>query len=332
MTVMNNFIYQTLRYTLTCMGILSLCLSLSGCEKDDLDDESVIVMTPVSKEEKELKEWIEEHFVRPYNINVVYKWNKNHTQEGSYTYPPEISKVKSVLETIKTLWIDIYTLEDMGGEHFFKEKAPIHIYLYGGRHLDGNGVELIGNSDATTKEMFLYNVNEFDPNNEAEVYALMRCVHHQYLKLLMETLPYDRNQFLKISRNRYDASTKFIADIKKGNAYGAGLFKPSPYAHRRGFFTFHSFLSLENDFAEIGSVMLTHTPKEIDLALKEAATPLWDANPEQQDKNNEEARQAHKELSEKLEFVKKYFKETVKISLNNLQLVSVKALKQYSKK
>ncbi len=313
------------------LGVFFPLCFLSGCDNEQFSDESVIKTPSLRDNEKELNTWIVENFTHPYNINVIYKWDKNRIPEGSYTYPPIMSKVKDVLETVKRLWLDIYTLDDLGGSNFFIEKAPIQIYLYGGRNLDSNGVELIGNSDATAREMFLYNVNEFDKSNKADVYALMRTVHHQYVKLLMEALPYNRSNFLKVSRNRYDESTKLIAKVKKDKSFGAELLKPSPYANRRGFFTFHSFLSLESDFAEIASVMLTHTPKEIEEALKEAATPLWDNDPEQQNKNEEEARQAYKELSEKLEFVKKYFKETVRLSLKDLQLISIKELKKYLK-
>lgn len=79
--------------------------------------------------------------------------------------------------------------------------------MYGGRNVDGNGMELLDNPEATTNEMFLYNINEFDPKDEDKVFVLMRSVHHQFARHLMELFPYDRNSFLSISRNKYIEST-----------------------------------------------------------------------------------------------------------------------------
>ena len=163
-------------------------------------------------------------------------------------------------------------------------------------------MKLLGNKEATTNEMFLYDVNDFDPKDEEKVFILMRSVHHQFAKRLMELFPYDRNKFLTISRSRYIESTKLIADFFKGKTQGYRLFSLSSYANKRGFLTFHSFLSAEDDFAEIISAKLTHTPKE-----------------------------AYKELTEKEAFVEDYFIKEIKISLDYLQTISIKQLKAYTK-
>lgn len=196
--------------------LFATCLLLAGCEQEAaLSDQSVVDLGAVQRNRTELDEWILNTFTRPYGIEIEYRWDKNVAQNGSYTYPPEAANVKSVLETIKALWIDLYTASDLGGEKFFLSKNPVKIYMYGGKNIDGNGVELLGNTEATTNEMFLYNVNDFDPKDEDKVFILMRSVHHQFAKRLMELFPYDRNKFLTISRNRYIESTKLIADIFK---------------------------------------------------------------------------------------------------------------------
>lgn len=328
---MKRNISKTIRYVQQGVFILAALIISAGCSESDLSDNSVIGIEG-SEQVTELDQWIQKTFTEPYNIEIVYRWNKNEAQDESYTYPPDLTKVKSVLETIKALWIDVYTLPELGDAGFFREKSPIKIYLYGGKNLDANGVELICNTETTTKEMYLYNVNEFDKSDRDQVYLLMRSVHHQYTRLLMEALPYDRNGFLEVSRNRYWESTRLIAEIFLGRPQGVDLFEPSPYANKRGFFTFHSFLSLESDFAEIASIKLTHTQTEVLDFLEEAKEPYHDpANPDVQAQNDEDARQAYKELTEKLAFVENYFKKTVKLSLNHLQIVSVKQFNKFLK-
>ncbi len=313
--------------------LFATCLLLAGCEQEaTLSDQSVVDLGAVQRNRTELDEWILNTFTRPYGIEIEYRWDKNVAQNGSYTYPPEAANVKSVLETIKALWIDLYTASDLGGEKFFLGKNPVKIYMYGGKNIDGNGVELLGNAEATTNEMFLYNVNDFDPKDEDKVFILMRSVHHQFAKHLMELFPYDRNKFLTISRSRYIESTKLIADVFKGEMQGRRLLTLSPYPSKSGFFTFHSFLSAEDDFAEIISTKLTHTPKEVLKALAEAKKPYYDpSDPEVQKTYDEEARQAYKELTEKEAFVEDYFNKEIKISLDYLQMISIKQLKAYTK-
>ncbi|MCI6213374.1 putative zinc-binding metallopeptidase [Bacteroides heparinolyticus] len=312
--------------------LFTACLLLAGCEQEAaLSDQSVVDLSMVQRNKTELDEWILNTFTRPYGIEIEYRWDKNVAQNGSYTYPPESANVKSVLETIKALWIDLYTTSDLGGEKFFLGKNPVKIYMYGGKNIDGNGVELLGNTEATTNEMFLYNVNDFDPKDEDKVFILMRSVHHQFAKHLMVLFPYDRNKFLSISKSKYLESTKLIATIFKGDTQGRNLLTLSRYAYKRGFFTFHSFLSAEDDFAEIISTKLTHSPKDVLKALAEAKEPNHDPDPEVQQTYDEEARQAYKELTEKQAFVEDFFNKEIKISLNYLQLISMKQLKAYMK-
>lgn len=316
----------------------SLCLLLvssllAGCEKEaPLSDRSVVDSGAVGPEKTELDKWILDTFTLPYGIKVEYRWDKNVVQNGSYIYPPEVANVKSVLMAIKSLWIDLYTSPDLGGEKFFLGKNPLKIYMYGGRNVDGNGMELVDNPGATTNEMFLYNINEFDPKDEDKVFVLMRCVHHQFARHLMELFPYDRNKFLSVSRTKYIESTTPIAWVFKGETQGRRVFVLARYANRKGFFTYHSFLSPEKDFAEIISSKLTNSPKDILKALAEAKTP-YEAGPDQdlQNEYNEQAARAYKELIEKQTLVEEYFNKEIKISLNYLQLRSIKQLKAFIK-
>ncbi len=313
--------------------ILLISLLLAGCEKEAaLSGQSVIESGTIQREKTELDKWILDTFTHPYGIEVEYRWDKNVSVSGNYTYPPEISTVKSVLETIKTLWIDLYTSPEIGGKNFFRGKNPLKIYMYGGNNVDANGMILLGNPEATSNEMFLYNVNGFDPKNEDKVFILMRSVHHQFARLLMEIFPYNRSQFLAVSRNKYIESSKPIAHVFRGAGQGHPLFTLARYANKKGFLTYHSFLSPENDFAEIISCKLTHTPKDIIKALIEAKTPYqsW-GDPVMQQIYDREAREAHKELEEKLALAEDYFSKEINIPLNYLQVASVKQLKAFTK-
>ena len=66
-------------------------------------------------------------------------------------------------------------------------------------------------------------------------------------------------------------------------------------------------------------------------ALAEAKAPYSDEDPEVQRAYDEEARQVYKELTEKEAFVEGYFNKEIKISLDYLQMISIKQLKAYTK-
>lgn len=305
-------------------------LTMSCNEEEKLSPDSVIDAGVIRRDETELSKWIHDNYTRPYGIAVNYRRNKNTAPEGSYTVPPSIDKVEAVLQTLKALWIGLYTDKEFEGGHFLKGKSPITIYLYGGRNTDINGVELPGNSRALPIEMHIYNVNDFDPKDKNKVFLLMRSVHHQYAKRLMEIFPFKRDDFLAISRHRYTYSTKFIADL--GTEVSDELYELNEYANTRGFYTLHSFLSAEDDFAEIISCTLLYTPKEIRKAEKRAKTPDYDSDPVVQEMYAKEAEQAHREFMAKQAFVNDYFLKEVKIPLRRLQTISVKKMRSYFSK
>ena len=295
--------------------LLVISFLLAGCEEEaSLSARSVVEAGETEREKTELDKWILDTFTRPYGIEVEYRWDKNAVQNGSYIYPPEVANVKSVLNTIKTLWIDLYTAPELGGDKFLLGKNPLKIYMYGGRNVDGNGMELLDNLEATTNEM-------------------LRSVHHQFARHLMELFPYDRSKFLSISRNKYIESTKSIAWIFKGETQGRRGFILAGYPNKKGFFTFHSLLSPEKDFAEIISLKLTYGPKDLLQALDRAKTPYnAGSDKDLQKEYDEQALQAYKELVEKQAFVEDYFSKEIKISLNYLQLISMKQVKEFINK
>lgn len=298
-------------------------LYLAGCSSEKLSDFSV-VDSNFTHHNTELDQWIQKEITIPYGIEVQYRWDKNSSERGNFNFPADVQKVQSVLQAIKTLWLDIYTLPNLGGKDFFKGKNPIRIYMYGGKNIDARGVELIYNTQATTAEMYIYNVNDFDPKDYEKVYVLMRSVHHQFAKRLLSVIPSDRDNFLKISQERYRGNTEFIATLGRGNDRRfIGL---SSWAHKRGAFSLFSLISAENDFAEIISLMLTSSQNEIENALKDAQEP-YDSSA----KEVEAARKSYQEITQKHKMVDDYFRKQININLRRMQTISVQQIQNYVK-
>jgi hypothetical protein len=179
--------------------------------------------------------------------------------------------------------------------------------------------------------MCLYNVNGFNPGDADKMFVLMRSVHHQLAKRLMQLIAYDRDKFFTISGHRYTGSTESIA-APLGNAHtGKEKFGLDAYANKRGFYTMLSFLSAEDDFAEIISATLTSTPKEVYDATVTAKTPDTDVDPEVNARYAKEAEQAYKEFTEKQAFVNEYVQKNWHINLKQMQVISVRRINAYVK-
>lgn len=306
-------------------------LILVGCGDEKLNERSVVNDGKKQIESTELDKWILNNITKPYGIEVVYRWEKNAGATGTFIYPPKIEKVRAVLEAVKEIGLETYELEGVGGKDFLRGRAPIRLYLYGGGNPDENGVERLYNHRLTAAEMCLYHVNSFEPNDSDKVYVLMRSVHHQLAKRLMQLIPYDRDKFFNISGHRYTGSTEQISAPLSYARTGKEKFGLDGYANKRGFYTMLSFLSAEDDFAEIISATLTSKPKELADAALTAQTPDTDIDPEVSQRYAKEAEQAYKEFIEKQTFVNEYIQKSWQINLKQMQDISVRRLYSYIK-
>ena len=314
--------------------IKTLCflsiLALASCAEDALSPDSVIDAQAGQTVRTELDCWIEDQLTAPYGIAVEYRWNKYTAPIQGFTTPPDTTNIRAMLTTVKDLWIDLYTSSNAGGKDFLKDKKPLKIYLFGGPNLDGNGVELLNNPKSTHVEMYLFNVNKFSADDYVCVYKLMRSVHHQFAKRLMEVFPYDRDAYAAISKPLYTAgSTEFIAKRLKYMKNEMELFGIVNYALINGMFTYYSFLSPEDDLAEMISIHLMHTPKEISQLMEDAREPKVEPDDIFYEQEKKLLEQRHEELVQKRDLMLSYFKDEVDIPLNVLQKLSLKKLKRY---
>ena len=78
---------------------LALGLTLASCSKDQLSERSVL--PPLSEQQSELDRWCQEHITRPYQAEVIYRWDRNYAERSTHTYPPRLEQVRPVLEALE---------------------------------------------------------------------------------------------------------------------------------------------------------------------------------------------------------------------------------------
>lgn len=310
--------------------IITTLLASSCRHETPLSSESVLSSAYQEGEVSEVDQWIETHLTKPYNISVEYRWHKHSSQKDSYSYPPSEEKVLPVLEAVNQLAIEPFA-ELLAKDNLYRKVFPLRIYLYGGNNIHPIGIDLIRNTSAAPIEMHLYGVNDFDPNNRQDLFALCRSIYHQLALHLIEVVPYDHEAFWVLSDGRHTGSIGFVrpylSELRDRNA----IYGYSGYSLREGFFTLYSQVSARDEMAEILSIFFATTLDDLLAAYERASKYHTDPNdPAYGDTNKKEAEKAVAMLKAKEKFVTNYLAKEVETPLIRIQRKLHQARTQYA--
>lgn len=261
--------------------ILTLPLLLS-CSKDEDDlDIPLLGLGGDTWVEGPVDVWLYENYVVPYNIEVKYRFDSYELALNKVLVPPMENKVITVMETIKSTWIEPYNQE--AGENFLKELAPKQFVLVGSPEYNDNGTITLGTAEGGLK-VVLYKINDFETDNTAEVKQMLHTIHHEFGHILHQNIMYPE-EFKRITTD-YTASW---------NDYSL------EDARSKGYITQYARSQVDDDFVEMISIML--------IEGKEGFDAIVEGTPED----------AQVLLKQKEEIVVSYFKESWNIDFYNLQ-------------
>ena len=261
--------------------ILTVPLLLS-CSKDEDDlDIPLLGLGGDTWVEGPVDVWLYENYVVPYNIEVKYRFDSYELALNKVLVPPMENKVITVMETIKSTWIEPYNQE--AGENFLKELAPKQFVLVGSPEYNDNGTITLGTAEGGLK-VVLYKINDFETDNTAEVKQMLHTIHHEFGHILHQNIMYPE-EFKRITTD-YTASW---------NDYSL------EDARSKGYITQYARSQVDDDFVEMISIMLIEGKEGFDAIV--ASTP----------------EDAQVLLRQKEEIVVSYFKESWNIDFYNLQ-------------
>ncbi len=225
---------------LSCFLIVISCNSDDGVEASQID-----TSTP---QLSELDVWLRDNFVKPYNIEIQYKWNENEVDLNRYLYPPTETNVKPLLEVVLAVWVDPYT--QLGGKDFIKTISPRQFTLVGGFNFNPSGTITLGLAEAGTK-ITLFNVDQLDLSDLALTRRYFQTIQHEYAHILNQTKPFDP-AYGEINPENYTAQwfNRSIAE-----------------ARELGYITDYASSSESEDFAEMIATMLTTSKTEFDAIV-----------------------------------------------------------------
>lgn len=176
--------------------------------------------------------------VKPYNIEVKYKWDQSEFNMQYTLVPPQAAKVLPVATALKQIWIDPYNAET-GSDVFMKTYSPKQLILSGSPQMNNDGTITAGVAEGGL-DILLTNINKIDPKKPADVQGLVQLIHHEFTHILNQKKAYTTD-YNKVTPSDY------IAEWYNSSVNPLSLGFISGYARK----------APEEDFAEMVSWMLT---------------------------------------------------------------------------
>ena len=265
-------------------ALLTACLGTVSCEKETLNPESVIRVAQTQK--NDFDRWLDVNFSTPYNIDFKYRYELNESDLNYFTIPADYNCSIMMAHLVKYLCIESY--DEVAGVTFTRTYFPKMFFLTGEWEYRNNGTIILGTAEGG-KKIFLAGVNllpQYIGSIEDLNTYYIKTIHHEFTHILNQTK---------------DFPVEFKAIT--GSGYVADSWNEEPYESHHleyGFITDYSQYSEDEDFAEMLSEYITHTPDWWTRTIKAAG----DGGPS---------------ISAKLDIVRAYMADTFNIDIDVLR-------------
>lgn len=227
---------------------------LAACSEDDLDSKSIFA-DETKTVRNEFDTWIEDNYVKPYNIDLKYRFEYKESESKFNVIPADYNKSIALAILTKYLWLEAY--EELLGKDFIRTYCPRMIHLVGSLAYEEGKVKL-GTAEGGLK-ITLYNVNNLNykkPDIEFLNEWFFRTMHHEFTHILHMNKPYP-TEFNKVTPSDYQSNSWVNVEDKE--------------ALHKGFITPYASSETQDDFAELLSNYITHSQKWWEEQLDEAS-------------------------------------------------------------
>ena len=182
--------------------------------------------------------YLNAQFVKPYNIDVKYKWDQSLFDQQYVLVPPQEANIVPFMQGVKQAWLDPYNAET-GSDVFMKEYTPKQIVLSGSAEINTNNTIVLGEASGGLT-ILLTNVNGTDLKDEDAVTQLVHVINHEFTHILNQKvaipIPY-----AKVSAGDYSGNWATAQEIPL----------------QLGFISAYARDKYTEDIAEMVSLMLT---------------------------------------------------------------------------
>ncbi|WP_293941234.1 MULTISPECIES: substrate import-associated zinc metallohydrolase lipoprotein [unclassified Sphingobacterium] len=269
-------------------GCVLVMMTITSCSKDsDKLDVDMNSFNTDPEGNSEVDQWLMSELTDPFNIEVIYRFDRNLTDVSKDIAPVAIDKVKPMMVAVLNLYLKPY--QKVAGNKFIKTLAPKQYLLYGSVSYNTNGSVTLGTADGGRK-VTLYGVNSFNAatvEGDNGVRRKLRTIHHEFTHILNQNVPIP-SDFEAVTKGDYYADW---TNSSNTDAVAKSLGFVSRYA--RGQYT--------EDFAEMTAHLLVEGQVWFDNYVVSA--PI----------------SAQQKLRKKEEIVVRYFKDAFDVDFRVLQ-------------
>lgn len=235
-----------------CTLLLVSSWSCQKSEKLDVDMSKYVVDRAT---ENELDKWITTSLTNPYNIQLVYRFERSLMDVAKDVSPVKLEKVRPTAEALINIFLKTY--EKAGGAAFIKTYTPKQFVLYGSPAYNSNGSVTLGTADGGRK-VVLYELNDLNFSEPAQVSRKMRTIHHEFTHILNQTISI-QPEFQLVTKADYYADWTNTANTEDT-------------AKKLGFVSRYARSSYTEDFAEMVAHLLIEGQLWFDTYAKAAGT------------------------------------------------------------
>lgn len=175
---------------LACRKVEKLNVDYSGFNPDNPNANS-----PLDK-------WLATSFLDPYNIDVVYRYDRYYHGNTANVAPNKIENVQPTMQIVLDGFISPYL--KVAGVDFTKKYMPKEWVLFGSYSYASTSDPGVAGTAAAGRRITLYGVNDYQPLPAGQFYAWdrQRIMHHEFGHILNQIIPIPP-EFEALSRGLY---------------------------------------------------------------------------------------------------------------------------------
>ena len=229
-------------------------LGFSACGEDDLDPESIFNIETAQAKQNAFDAWIRTNFTDTYNIRLIYRLEDMESDFDYTVAPADFELSQKLAKIVKYAWLEAY--DEVAGIDFTRAYVPKILHFIGSPQYNSNGTIVLGTAEGGLK-VTLNMVNYLQIDRDFLNTYYFRTMHHEFTHILNQTKNYDTD-YERISEGQYIAGDWYLTTDED--------------ARKLGFIRNYSMSQPGEDYADMVSMYVCHTPDEWAEFMDEAGT------------------------------------------------------------
>lgn len=245
------------------MVLAAVAFTMQSCSNEEDIDYGISVIKDTQTPQNDLDKWLYENYVKPYNIELRYRWEDNETSMNYILVPPTYKNAVRMATLLKYICFDSFD-EVTGSKKFIHDNFPKLVHLVGNPGWNTNSSMTLGSSEGGYK-INLWYVNHLGDvvyENWVPKDSVIRdrtelnniffhTIIHEFGHTFHQKVAYS-TEFNQITGNNY-----------LGGMYTSEFASPDdPQIQALGFVTAYAAYSADEDFAETFSTYVCSTKDE----------------------------------------------------------------------